>query len=249
MLIKSSWSALHHAAANGRLGDVRQLLATGTFKQNDKAASLRLAAQMGHDDIVAVLLPISQPSIYRHYPLQAAAAHGYKHIVARLLTIDQPKTNIHYALVAAAEQGFLSVVSILAPISSRMGCTKALVAAVLAEQSQVVEQLLPFSRPTDDDSMALRWAVELNDPYTIDLLVPHSHPGKAADRLMLDGKFQTADRLAPYLPANRVGKMLSKGVRAGESMPQCQARMDVERLTEALCDHSRQDRRKRSARL
>ncbi len=189
-------NALHKAAGNGHLDEVKRLLETGAAPVANDYLALRLAAGNGHLEIVKLLLPASDPKADDSLALQWAAMNGHLEVVKLLLPVSDPRANNSSALRWSAMNGHLEVAKLLLPVSDpRANNSSALRRAVESGHLEIVKLLLPFSN----------YAHMLKDPDFIqspgcDLLLS-CLPGSFIKQFMVDNPTLSLPRTTAMLAA------------------------------------------------
>ena len=69
-----------------------------------------------NNEIVKLLIPVSDPKVKDNCALYTAARNGYIDIVKLLIPVSNPKIENNYALRYVAEKGYTEIVKLLMPI-------------------------------------------------------------------------------------------------------------------------------------
>lgn len=102
---------LLHAAGDGRVEDVRQLIPLSSPGDNNSAA-LGAAARNGHAPCVELLIPVSDGSAQNHQALRWAADGGHLECV-KLLVLGATEEGVCVALQGAVVWGHMECVDFL----------------------------------------------------------------------------------------------------------------------------------------
>lgn len=148
-------AALGECASRGHVDGVNFLLTANVFDVHNYNP-LTWAAQRGHADCVAALLP--------HYPANTAA--------------------LNRVLVETAYHGHLDCISLLIPVAAPKSSNSAALALAAGNgHVDCVKELLPVSDPLADESYALMCALKRNHQDCIDVLYPVSDAPAVLQRL------------------------------------------------------------------
>lgn len=143
--------------------------------QTTKDVVLAHAARRGNIEIVDLLWPECGVIAIRSALIEAAK-EGYTNTVNQLTPLCNFKNAYDQALISAAQGGWLETVDFLLPLCDQGAIDKAFNAAVGAGYIDVVEQLLPHCDPSNNDSVALKYAAENGFVECVQLLIPLSDP-------------------------------------------------------------------------
>lgn len=135
---------LCEAAKHGRAECVKLLIPNGIPLHN-KNLALCMAAHGGNVDCVKLLIPVSNPKDNKSIALTLAAQNEHVECVKLLIPVSDSLSISGTALLEAAGCGSLGCVKELLPHASPKKINCALQQAVLRQQTQVVDCLLPLS--------------------------------------------------------------------------------------------------------
>lgn len=222
--------ALQWASWRGDLTEVQRLMDTGRPLSHDSRA-LSWAAEQGHTDVVRLLIPESQPKDNGSSALRWAARNGHADIVALLIPVSDPCAVLSEALSAEAANGDAAVVAHLLPVSQHVA--ESLTCAVAHGHGPTARLILPFcGQPLPID--ALRWALRNGDAQLGQDLIPRTPIPELWKRLVGQGEWGSADRLAMWMPLAWARTALSEV--SAPLLPGTRARLAAEDLRGALAD-------------
>ena len=218
----------HDLAKRSRQGDsvmVALLLAQGANARAGESLALRHAAEMGHLECLALLIPASDPRASLSLALRSAAKHGRVECLALLIPVSDPDAGHSDAIRWAAANGHADCVKVLISVSDpkAVDC-QALRTAASKGHTECVKLLIPVSDPEACDSDALKLAAAAGHAECIKLLVPVTH--RKTSRALLaaagGGHAECVKLLLPIPPLqagdpNSLNRALLAAVRAGHA--------------------------------
>lgn len=181
--VKKAGHALR-AALEHRHIDCAQLLLP-LAKTMHLEAALGECASRGYCEGVELLLAAQGLNPENYNPLSWAAESGHTDCVAALLPYYPPHTiAMNQVLIAASYQGHLECIKLLIPVAApQMSNSAALSFAAENGHVECVKELLAVSDPLADESYALMCALKRNHRDCIDVLYPFSDAPTVLQRL------------------------------------------------------------------
>lgn len=163
--------ALCDAARAGRMADVQALLRQGARPKAMQSQALAWAAEMGREDCLRLLLPLSDARARQSQALARAALHGHAACVALLIPASSPKACASEALFNAASRGHGDCARLLAPVSNPDAFDGRALLAASARHPDCVAALLRPQTPKAHIAKALLRAIEASNPDCFALLL------------------------------------------------------------------------------
>lgn len=172
---KTTHDQLVKAVASGNAKAVEAILAVDAKKTMNSSSVLCVAAERGHADCLALLLPWSGGKLVNQLAVKIAAEKGHAECLNLLIKHGRADLSDSMALAEAAGQGKVECVKLLLPhCSPRINNSWPLRSAAAGGHEECVKILLPLSNPKDNNSGALAAAACMGKAECVKMLIEGS---------------------------------------------------------------------------
>ena len=191
---------------------VASLAALGVTPDTVIVSAIVDAASDGRPEVIKLLAPVSNISIYGHLAMRLAAHHGHLSCVELFLPVpgahileDEVK-QFSRGLVSAALNGHLECLNAILPFADPSHDNSAAISfAAEHGHAECVSALLPFFKPADDNFRPLVMAVTNKHPDCVKLLAPLTTRAAFTRAVSVAVGLDCPESVAALLAAGRFG--------------------------------------------
>lgn len=219
---------LRQAVREGREDLVRLLLPVSDPRDLDSSA-LRAAVKTGQAALVALLAPVSDPDAGQQPAILVAIARNRADLVQAMAPYSRSNRTLAFAAAHSFKpDGSLASFDVLLPTSSKDARFRALLAALRPDGITLIQRLVAVFDARVLESQVLRVACSLKDQAVIECLLPVSDSQAAWNYMWADRQWAALDALTPHMPLACAQMLLAQA--PSETLPHAQARVLAQAL-------------------